>query len=147
MVNFMSGVRGKMPLFLVSFFAKSKIKLLFGLLGLLSLLGLVGLSYTKGRSDGRELERVAHLESANQNKDQVIEELRLNSQQQLELFQENLRTNVILSKDIQTQFDEIKSKLESVVNVPTVVNSDCRAEYDGTIGVFKSLAQGGTDSN
>lgn len=129
-----------MPLFLVSFFAKLKIKHLLVTLGILGLVGSLVLSYRMGDSNGFSRSEVAHLESVNQSKDQAIQELLQLSEQSAKDRLEDRQANLVLSKDIRNRFNQLEKELEDAVNAPTVVNTDCRAEYDGTIGVFKSLA-------
>lgn len=136
----MNGEYGKLPMFLVSLFAKLKTNALLVTLGLLGLVMLTGLSYTTGRTDGYELAESKYLKSVDQSKDRVIEELRVISDRQVAEILENRQTNDGLSRDIRNRFNQLEKELEDAVNAPTVINTDCRAEYDGTIGVFKSLA-------
>lgn len=133
---------------LVSFFAGLKIKHLLALLGLLGLLVSMGLCYKAGRSDGFASAQAEYLKSVDQNKDQVIEELRVISDRQVAQIEENRRANVVLSKLFKAEVSDLESQLKAIPNeTPTVVSSDCRAEYAGTIGVFKQLANAGPDSN
>lgn len=144
----LNGESGKMLKFLVSSFAGLKTKLLLGSLVLLGLLTLAGLSYKAGRSDGYELAQAKYLESVDQNKDRVIEELRVLQERQLAGILENRRANLNLSSEFNSKIDKISQKVKVIpYEYPVVVDSDCRADYDGTIGVFKHLAKNPTDSN
>lgn len=146
--NFILGECGNMLTSLVSFFAGLKTKHLLALLGLLGLLGSMGLCYKAGRSDGFSSAQAEYLKSVDQNKDQVIEELRVISDRQVAQILENRQANVNLSRLFKTEVTNLENELKAIPNeTPTIVNTDCRAEYAGTIGVFKQLANAGSESN
>lgn len=134
--------------FLVSAFAKLKTNALLVTLGLLGLVALAGLSYKAGRSDGYELAQANYLKSVDQNKDQVIQELHTLHQKQIDEILLNRQTNKILSKNFRDGLTNIELKLGQIpYEAPTVISSDCRAGYDGTIGVFQRLAKNPSDSS